>query len=311
MSLHLIIPEGRFDSWRSHIQKAAPGLAIHGQDSAVEDVDYAFVWLPPPGELARFPNLKVIFSMGAGVDHVFADPNLPDVPIVRVVDENLTMRMTEWVVMNVLLHHRQFRAYDVQNSKAEWLEREQPGADEVRVGVMGLGVIGADSALRLRDLGFQVAGWSNSRKDIAGIESFAGESEKQEFLNRTDILINLLPLTPQTQGLIDEKLIGSLARNGAISGPVIINAGRGGSQVEADIIGCLNDGSLAGASLDVFETEPLPAESPLWANPNVFITPHVAAVSDPVSISTYVAKQITRFEQGKPLQNVVDPNTRY
>jgi len=311
MSLHLIIPEERLESWRSHIQKAAPGLAIHEQDSAVEDVDYAFVWLPPPGELERFPNLKVIFSMGAGVDHVFADPNLPDVPIVRVVDDNLTMRMTEWVVMNVLLHHRQFRAYDVQNSKAEWLEREQPGADEVRVGVMGLGVIGADSALRLRDLGFQVAGWSTSRKDIAGIESFAGESEKQTFLNRTDSLINQLPLTPQTQGLIDAKLIGALARNGAISGPVIINAGRGGSQVEADIIGCLNDGSLAGASLDVFETEPLPAESPLWANPNVFITPHVAAVSDPVSISTYVAKQITRFEQGKPLQNVVDPNTRY
>jgi glyoxylate/hydroxypyruvate reductase A len=311
MALHLIVPAGREHLWRLQFEKIAPDLPINTAAGNEDRVKYAFVWLPPPGALAKFENLKVIFSMGAGVDHVFNDPDLPNVPIVRVVDDNLTMRMIEWVMMNVLLHHRQFRTYDSQQSRAEWLEVEQPGADEVRVGIMGLGAIGKASAIALRDLGFQVAGWSNSRKAIAGVESFAREGEKTAFLNRSDILVNLLPLTPQTKGLIDAKLIGDLPQDGALSGPVIINGGRGGSQVEADIIACLDNGSLAGASLDVFETEPLSSDSPLWARRNVYITPHVAAVSDPIAITTYVARQIARFEKGMALQNIVDPQLRY
>ncbi|MGI9484143.1 MAG: 2-hydroxyacid dehydrogenase [Hyphomicrobiales bacterium] len=311
MSINLIVPEARRPHWQERFRFAAPWLEIHDAGQSSEDVDYAFVWLPPPGELAAFPNLKVIFSMGAGVDHVFADPHLPDVPIVRIVDEDLTKRMGEWVVLHVLLHHRQFKQYDALQRKAEWEELRQPAAADIRVGIMGLGVIGAHCARLLRDVGFQVAGWSNSRKAIDGVESFAGQSELAGFLNRTDVLVNLLPLTPQTKGVIDKELLSQLAQGGALGGPFLVNGGRGGSQIEGDIVACLNEGTLLGASLDVFENEPLSSGSPLWAHPAVFITPHVAAISDPAFICAYVAGQIERFESGKALENVVSPDLRY
>jgi glyoxylate/hydroxypyruvate reductase A len=176
---------------------------------------------------------------------------------------------------------------------------------------MGLGVLGEDAATKLAMLGFQVAGWSRSPKSIAGIQCHAGEEGLDAFLARSDILVVLLPLTAATRGIIDAKLLRKLAKDGPLGGPVLINAGRGGLQVEADILKCLAAGDLHAASLDVFETEPLPAESPLWHHPGVTVTPHIAADSDPRSIVTYIMGQIRRHETGEPLAHVVDRKRGY
>jgi glyoxylate/hydroxypyruvate reductase len=300
--------------WRARLADLLPGHALATPETLADpgSVHYGMSWRHRPGAFADLPNLQAIFSLGAGVDHVLADPRLPDVPIVRVVDPDLTARMSEWVVMQVLLHHRQFRRYDRQQAERIWAEDEaQPAAAEVRVGILGLGELGLDAARKLRSVGFDVAGWSRSRKSAPSLESFHGPEGLDALLARTDILVSLLPLTPDTRGLLNASLFAELARDGRLGGPFLINAGRGGLQVEADIVSALDAGVLKGASLDVFETEPLPAASPLWAHPNVFVSPHNAAVSAPGSIARYIAEQILAFERGEPLRNVVDRTRGY
>lgn len=271
-----------------------------------DDVHYAAVWKPPAGVLAAFRNLRVIFNLGAGVDALMADPTLPMVPVVRVAVDDLTGRMTEYVVLHVLMHHRQQLELRDNQSRRLWQPKAQWAAGAVTVGVMGLGTLGRDAAEVLRRIGFRVIGWSNSDKRIDGVECFCGRDGLAPFLARTHILVCLLPLTAQTRHILDRKLFEKLARNSPLGAPVLINAGRGGLQVEADIVSCLDDGTLLAATLDVFETEPLPATSPLWTHPRVVITPHNAADTDPDAISAYVAEQIARFEAGEPLRNVVD-----
>ena len=232
----------------------------------------------------------------------------PTFPIVRVVDPDLTARMSEWVVMQVLLHHRQFRRYDRQQAERIWAEDEaQPAAAEVRVGILGLGELGLDAARKLRALGFDVAGWSRSREIGPRSRELSWRRRPRRAARRAPTFSSrLLPLTPETRGLLNASLFAKLARDGRLGGPFLINAGRGGLQVEADIVAALDAGVLKGASLDVFETEPLPAASPLWAHPNVFVSPHNAAVSTPGAIARYIAEQILAFERGEPLRNVVD-----
>jgi glyoxylate/hydroxypyruvate reductase len=270
------------------------------------DVAYACAWQAPRGLFAAFPRLRAIFSLGAGVDHLLADPGLPEVPVVRVVDPDLTMRMTEYVALHVLMHHRRQRRYDAQQRARVWHEHAQPPARAVAVGVMGLGVLGRDAASALRRIGFRVAGWSRTPKTLAGVETFHGRGELDAFLRRTEILVCLLPATPATQGIIRLELLRRLKRDGAAGGAFLINAGRGALQVDADILAALEEGSLAGATLDVFPTEPLPAESPLWTHPKVTITPHNAAASDPGALVANVLRQIDRCEAGLPLEHVVD-----
>jgi glyoxylate/hydroxypyruvate reductase A len=274
-------------------------------------VHYAAVWKPLPGSLKAFPNLAAIFNLGAGVDALIADSSLPDVPIVRVADEDLTGRMTEYVAMHVLIHHRHQRYVDACQRDRLWAPPLQRAANAVRVGVMGLGVLGSDAAEVLRRLGFSVAGWSRTRKTIAGIATFAGEAELPAFLARTDILVCLLPLTPATKGILNRRAFAQLARDGVLGGPIVINAGRGGLQVESDLLAALDDDTLAAATLDVFATEPLPVDSPLWSHPKVTVSPHNAADTDPDAISVYVAAQIACHERGEPLQNVVDRRLGY
>ncbi|MBN9022769.1 MAG: glyoxylate/hydroxypyruvate reductase A, partial [Rhizobiales bacterium] len=239
-------------------------------------IRYVLGWHPPAEVFADLPNLAVILSLGAGVEHILSRPLPPGVPVTRIVSDDLTDRMVEWVTLQVLLHHRQQRHYDRLQRAHRWQELRQPVASEVRVGVMGMGVIGERSATMLARLGFRVAGWSRTRKDVPGIESFHGMDGLDAFLARTDILVVLLPLTPETRGLLAMPLFRKLAPDGALGGPVLVNAGRGGLQVEADIAAAIDDGTLIGASLDVFETEPLDPGSPLWDKETVVITPHCA-----------------------------------
>jgi glyoxylate/hydroxypyruvate reductase A len=282
-------------------------------DAALDpaEVHYAAVWKPAPGELAAFPNLRVIFNLGAGVDALMADATLPKVPLVRVAVGDLTFRMTEYVVLHVLMHHRQEPYLRASQREKRWAPKFQWPASALSVGIMGLGTLGSNAAEVLRHLGFRVAGWSRSAKQIDGIECFHGAAQLDAFLQATDILVCLLPLTPDTRQILNRGLFAKLNRSGPLGAPVLINAGRGGLQNETDILACLDDGTLGAASLDVFAAEPLPADSRFWTHPKVVLTPHNAADTDPDEISKYVARQIERFEAGGALENVVDPARGY
>ncbi|HEY0569114.1 MAG TPA: glyoxylate/hydroxypyruvate reductase A [Xanthobacteraceae bacterium] len=275
------------------------------------EIHYAAVWKPGHGELAAFPNLRVIFNLGAGVDALMADSSLPKVPLVRVAVGDLTDRMTEYVVLHVLMHHRQEIYLRACQREKRWAPRHQWPASAVRVGIMGLGTLGANAAAALKEIGFRVSGWSRSARELDGVDCFHGKAQLEAFLQATDILVCLLPLTPDTRHILNRELFAKLSRNGPIGAPVLINAGRGGLQNEADILQCLDDGTLGAASLDVFAMEPLAADSRFWTHPNVVLTPHNAADTDPDEISKYVARQIERFEAGGALENVVDPARGY
>jgi glyoxylate/hydroxypyruvate reductase A len=275
------------------------------------EVHYAAVWKPGPGELAAFPNLRAIFNLGAGVDALMADRSLPKVPLVRVAVADLTDRMAEYVVLHVLMHHRQEIYLRACQREKRWAPKFQWPASAISVGIMGLGTLGSNAAEVLARIGFRVAGWSRSPRQIEGIACFHGKAQLDAFLERTNILVCLLPLTPDTRHILNRGLFAKLNRNSPLGAPVLINAGRGGLQAEADILECLDDGTLGAASLDVFANEPLPADSPFWTHPKVILTPHNAADTDPDEISKYVARQIERFEAGARLENVVDPARGY
>jgi glyoxylate/hydroxypyruvate reductase A len=313
MALLIAVSGWTSEEWVSRFRQSAGSLPVFSADEAYDPtaIRYAAVWKPRPGLLAGLPNLKAIFNLGAGVDALLADSTLPDVPLCRTINPDLTARMTEFVVLNALMHLRQVEPYRRLQQQARWESIDQPSARELRVGIMGMGVLGKDSAEVLMRLGFQVAGWSRSRTEMAGVEAFAGEGELPAFLARTDILVVLLPLTPATRGILNRDLFGKLARDGVLGAPVIINAGRGGLQVEADILAALEAGTLKAASLDVFETEPLDASSPLWRHPDVVITPHVAADSMPDALVDGVLANIARSERGEPLADRVDRQTGY
>ena len=302
-------------TWAGLIQSAEPNrtVAIDIAKTDPAKIRYALVWKPPPGLLKQLPKLEVIFNLGAGVDAILADESVPKhVPIVRVVDPNLTARMTEWVVLQVLMQHRRMPMYLEAQRRRTWLDAvDQPPASAVTVGFLGLGVLARDAARVLKTLNFNVIGWSRTAKEVEGLRTFSGPDGLSQMLAETDILVCLLPLTPDTQGILNAELFAKLKRSGPLGGPVLINGGRGPEQVEADILAALDDGTLIGASLDVFETEPLPVTSPLWTHPKVIITPHNAADSDPASLSRYVLRQIGRYERGEALENVVNRDLGY
>jgi len=314
VSLLFVAPGWDERAWRKRFAALLPGHKLVTPETLVDRaaVRYAIVWRPPHGLLAQLPQLEAIFSLGAGVDAILADPNLPDAPIARIVDPDLTARMSEWVVLHCLMHLRQARRYERQQRERIWDDDDdQPAAADVRVGILGLGELGRDAAGKLAALGFRVAAWSASAKTASGIACFNGTAGLAAMLARSDILVCLLPLTAATRGILNASLFAKLSRDGRLGGPILLNAGRGGLQVEADILAALDSGALKGASLDVFETEPLPQASPLWGHPAVFVSPHNAAMSHPDAIARAVAEQILAHERGEPLRNLVDRGRGY
>lgn len=274
-------------------------------------IDYAVVWKHPHGLLSRLPNLKAIFSIGAGVDHILTDPDLPDVPVVRVVAQNLAQHMTEYVVWRVLDHHRQGATYRSQQLRKVWHEPPQPAAADVAVGIMGLGQLGRAAAAALLAVGFRVNGWTRASRPMEGVTGFSGSDGLAPFLAATDILVVLLPHTAATEGIIGYDLLRGLRRDNPLGGAVLINAGRGKLQKEDEILRALEDGTLREASLDVFEQEPLSQASPLWTHPRVFVTPHAAATSDPAHLVAPMLEQMARIERGEPPENLVDRKAGY
>jgi glyoxylate/hydroxypyruvate reductase A len=295
--------------WVERFRRLLPdrGIVVLGEDFDRSHIRYVATWGPKPGSLSDLPNLEAIFSLGAGVDHLMSYPDLPDAPIVRVAQDDLTNRMSEYVVMHCLMHLRDHRRHDADQRAKRWEpDRSPPIAGDVRVGIMGYGVLGQDAARKLKIMGFDVAAWSRTPKAADDIRVYSGDEGLAAFLSRTDILVSLVPLTPDTRGILNRDLFRKLARDGRLGGPILINVGRGGLQVEADILACLDDGTLRAATLDVFQVEPLPQDSPLWTHPFVTVTPHDSATSEPEATARYIADQIRRHEAGEPFRAVVD-----
>ena len=290
--------------WRPLLARLMPEHEIRywpeiGDKAAIH---YALVWQPEPGLLASLPNLKLIVGLGAGVDHLLGDPLLPrEVPIVRLVDPYMTDAMSEYVTLSVLRLHRQDLDYLAQQRARLWQEREQKNAAERTVGILGFGTLGQDAGRKLKALSFDVAGWSRATKEIAGFASYAGPAGLDAMLARSEILVCLLPLTAETAGILNAATFARLPR-----GAGIVNAGRGGHLVEADLIAALDRGHLSGAVLDVVGEEPLPAGHPFWHHPRIILTPHVAAETHPPTAAPIIREAIRRFEAGLPIANRVD-----
>ena len=295
--------------WTGELRRLIPDLDIRiwPEIGDPADIEAALVWRPPAGLLASLPNLRLIASLGAGVDHVLADPLLPKaVPIVRLVDPYMTAAMSEYVQLQVLRLHRQDPAYRAQQRQRLWRELPQPNAAERHVGVLGLGTLGSDAALKLCVLGFDVAGWSRTERKLPGVACFQGEDGLKAVLSRSEILVCMLPLTPETEGILDAWLFAGLPR-----GAAIVNCARGRHLVEADLIPALDSGQLSSAVLDVFRDEPLPMDHPFWDDPRIIITPHVAAATHAPTAAPAVADNLRRLSQGRPLLNRIDPGRGY
>ncbi|WP_188983404.1 2-hydroxyacid dehydrogenase [Pseudomonas matsuisoli] len=290
-----------FATHAPHLDVQRPGDADAGA------AEVAVCWYPAAGSLDRLPALKLIHSIGSGVDHLEQDPSQPlNVPVCRVVDPDHSLGMAEYVHWGVLHFHRRFDQVLNGRSTQQWQRPVQRTARDFQVGVMGLGAIGTPVARRLADAGYAVRGWARTARELPDVATYAGDAARDDFLNGLDVLINLLPLTPATQGLLAHEVFDRLA-----PGAALINCGRGGHVNEAHLLEALDRGRLRGALLDVFEQEPLSVDSPLWRCPQVWITPHMASAASDACIATQVAENVRRLGAGLPLNNLVDPALGY
>jgi glyoxylate/hydroxypyruvate reductase A len=295
--------------WKPQLARLMPELEVRIWPEVGDpaEIDYALVWRPEPGFLASLPNLKLILSLGAGVDHILTDTHLPGgVPIVRLVDPYMTDAMSEYVVLQVLRLHRQDLDYRAQQERRMWLELDQKNAAERAVGILGFGELGQDAARKLQGLGFDVALWGRRQRTAEGLLGYAGSTGLSALLDRSEILVCLLPLTAETEGILNASTFATLPK-----GAALINAARGGHLVEEDLLAALASGRLSAAVLDVFRDEPLPADHPFWHHPRIVVTPHVAAATHPPTAAPIILDNLRRLEAGLPLLNQVDPARGY
>lgn len=266
------------------------------------DIETALVWKAPPGELASLPNLRLITNLGAGVDPILADPTIPPhIPVARLGDAVMAQMMAQFVTFAVLRHYRGIARYERQQRERRW-EYVLPRASyEVPVGVMGIGLLGGAAARMLVGIGFPVAGWGRSPRTLEGVETFHGPGGLGAFLARTEILVCLLPLTRETRHIVNRDVLYRLPR-----GAKLINCGRGGTVDEAALLAALQDGQIAEATLDVFETEPLPADHPFWGMDQVLVVPHIGSIAVPEVTARDVVENIRRLRTGRALRNIVD-----
>lgn len=297
------------DDWLPALRAELPQLEIRlwPEVGRAEQINMAFVWRYPAGMLASLPNLRALFSLGAGVESILDDPQLPPtLPVVRMVDPGLAIGMNEFVLLSVLHYHRQIPLYERQQAQRRWEQHVPPLPQERRVGILGLGQLGGVCARSLAQLGFEVAGWSRTPRSVEGVRNFVGEAQLADFLQRTEILVCLLPLTRETTNLLDRRRLALLPR-----GACLINVGRGPQVVDEDLIAALDSGHLAGATLDVFRTEPLPPRHPFWSHPHIRLMPHISALTQVRTAVPVLAANIRRLLAGEPLHDVVDRRRGY
>ncbi|WP_211466464.1 2-hydroxyacid dehydrogenase [Collimonas silvisoli] len=294
--------------WARLFAEQAPDIPFHcwPDYGAAEQVRYLAAWLPPENLASQFPNVEVVFSVGAGIDQFDFSLLPPDIPVVRMIEPGIAVGMVEYVTHAVLAIHRQSHLYARLQREQRWQEHPIKPAASCRIGVLGLGVMGQSVLSKLRDFGFPCAGWSRSAHALDGVDCYAGEDALPAFLARSDILICLLPLTQHTRGILNRKLFNALP-----AGAAVINVGRGGHLDEAALLEALASGQLSSATLDVCEIEPLPAGHPFWEHPNIVLTPHIASMTQPASAVEVVLDNIRRHQSGQPLIGLVDRSLGY
>ncbi|WP_438397321.1 2-hydroxyacid dehydrogenase [Caballeronia sp. DA-9] len=284
------------EPWCNEFRRLLPDLEIRCFPDVgdSQDIEYAAVWMHPPGDLCNYPNLKAILSFGAGVEHIIRDAALPaNVPIVRLADDRVARDMAMHVLHWVIHFHRHYHLYRVNQANHIWHRHEHRETAQRRVGFLGLGAMGVAAARLVRDMGFAVAGWSKDPVDLDGIEFFEGDEALVPFLARSEIVVNVLPLTPATESLLNRERFGCMPK-----GACFINVSRGAIVVEEDLLSALDTDHLGAAALDVFRNEPLNKEDPLWAHPRVFVTPHISGVNYPLSAVNLMARNIRRIQAG-------------
>ena len=308
MSFLIVAPTIRTRAWEKQIRKTAPDadLRVWPDTGDPDRVTFALCWKHPHGVLNRFEKLGCIASMGAGVDHILTDPELPQVPIVRVVDPSMARSMTEYLLLAVLNRLRHFDLYRRDQMERSWRQRIPLQAADMRIGIMGLGELGSHAARAFCSLGFPVSGWSRTRKTIEGVDTFAGDAGFGEFLSGLNVLICLLPLTKDTRGILNRETFAGLP-----DGAFLINSARGDHLVEQDLIEALDEGKLSGACLDVFRNEPLPAEHPFWGRPEIVVTPHISSLTNPKAVCPQIVENYRRLTDGRPLLHLVDRERGY
>lgn len=297
-----------FEAWSALLAPHLPGITFCRPEQ-VQDVDsvhYALAWKPPTGFFAPYRKLKLLVNLGAGVDSLVGRDDLPDIPIVRLSDPDMARMMAGYVLFAVLRYARDIPAFERAQRERRWHYLHPREPSSVRVGVLGLGELGSCAAQELARQGFDVRGWSRSQKALDGIRCSWGMAALDDFLASSDILVVMLPLTPQTQGLLSAERLARLPQGGAF-----INVSRGAIVDQAALTQALRNGQIAEATLDVFDREPLPPQDPLWAMDNVLITPHLASVAIPASAARQVADNILRISRGEPVLNQVFPERGY
>jgi len=303
----IIAPEAEVTKWTAAFKAKQPAiqLEVGPKVEQPESVDILLLWNHPTGCLAPFTGVKLYYSLGAGVDHLMKDKGLlPQVPICRIVDPLLSFSMSNYILFAVLHYQRQWDKYTQDRAEKIW-DHDAVCERAVKIGILGLGTLGSDAAKKLQLMGFEVMGYSPSRKALPNIKTYA-EGELPAFLAACNVLVCTVPFTPATQGLLSMPLFKQLK-----SPTYLINVARGGVQVEADILEALDKGYLSGAFLDVFETEPLPKDSPFWEHPKVQITPHIASITNPEAGVGQILDNATAVQKGEALQHTVNSKKGY
>ena len=309
MRITVCLTDNRPDAWIEGLRAALPGADVQNWTPGAPQADHAVVWSPPQSFIDQQPGLRGIFNIGAGVDALLNLRLPPQALVVRLDDAGMSVQMAEYVCHALIRHFREFDAYEADAREGRWGFRKPREREDFPVGVMGLGVLGERVAKAIAQFEFPLNGWSRSPKAIDGLRCFAGEAEFDAFLGATRVLVNLLPLTESTRGILNRETLSRL--NGKTPGGYLINVARGAHLVEADLVPLLDSGQLAGATLDVFEVEPLPAEHPFWRHPKITVTPHGSARTVRGASVAQIAGKILAIERGEPIAGVVGRERGY
>jgi glyoxylate/hydroxypyruvate reductase A len=309
MKITVCLTDNRPDAWIEGLRAALPEAEVENWVPGAAQADHAVVWAPPQQFLDDQPGLRGLFNIGAGVDALLKLKLPPQTQVVRLDDAGMSVQMAEYVCHALIRHFREFDLYETEARAGRWSYRKPREREDFAVGVMGLGVLGERVARSVAQFEFPVNGWSRSAKAIDGVRGFAGEAQFNAFLGASRVLVNLLPLTAATRGILNRENLSQL--NGGQPGGYLINVARGAHLVEADLIALLDSGQLAGATLDVFEVEPLPAEHPFWRHPRITVTPHGSARTMREASIAQIAGKIRAIERGERVAGVVDAKRGY
>ena len=306
MKITFCWPDTKAEPWRAGLEAALPGAQVDIWQPGAPPADHAVVWAPPQAFFDEQVKLKGIFNIGAGVDALMKLRLPPQAVVVRLDDAGMSVQMAEYVCHAVIRHFREFDAFEADMAQGRWSRHKPRDRADFAVGVMGLGVLGERVARALRVFDFPVNGWSRSAKTIEGVQGFAGVAQFDNFLSATKVLVNLLPLTPDTRDIMNRESLSKLQIGG-----YVINVARGAHLVDEDLIAQIDSGHLAGATLDVFRTEPLPAAHPFWQHPKITLTPHTSARTLREESIAQIAQKIMALEQGFSVAGVVDRGRGY